>query len=557
MIEFSHDEHFIYLRNVPSRDKSMMELFHNAVWSNARRHWRLPKTHYVCIELWNTFPQLRTNERFIRVGKECKDRFNSLLQLRQTITAGGDHDKRLRPYQVEDALYLSSLEAGGVFNEPRTGKTPTTIYTMCLIGGLRNIAIVPASLVPNWIREIGTWWPEAKAFDYAEQYEEFLRYKGASVLVISKDRLRRDVDKIALDFDCAIVDEAHFLRNYNTAQSKAVYKIARRSRRRYALTGTPAVSHAADIIGIFMFLYPNQYPSYWQAVNRYFTTYEVQYARGKGIEIGNVKSHRRKELQEIKAIYSTQRKREEVMPWLPEKQYETLTCKMSKKQEKYYKQMLNEFMASDLDIEDVADGDLNRIARLLDSGNVVDAPNTIVQLMRLRQLSIDPRLVGFDEVGAKTKTIIDFLTDQQEPIVIMSMFTSYLKLLAEDLKKLKLKVGMVHGQMSNKDKDEAVEAFQNGRLDVLLCNIISAGVGFTLDRSNAVLFCDRAWTPAENAQAEDRVCPTSEERNHAHIIYDIICEESVDSRIHRLLKQKKSLTDIINEVGIEALLKEE
>lgn len=230
---------------------------------------------------------------------------------------------------------------------------------------------------------------------------------------------------------------------------------------------------------------------------------------------------------------------------------------MSGKQAKLYKQMRDEFVASATELPKVVDGDLNKVAAMLESENVVHAQNIIVQLMRLRQLTIDPRLVGFDVIGAKTKTILDYLENRREPIVIMSMFTSYLKLLAEDMKKLKLKVGFVHGQMSNADKDEAVRSFQAGKLDVLLCNILSAGVGFTMDKSNAVLFCDRAWTPAENEQAEDRVCPTTEAKNHSHIILDVVCENSIDQRISKILTKKKSLTDIINEGGqkvIEELL---
>src|SRR5690606_34896508 len=99
---------------------------------------------------------------------------------------------------------------------------------------------------------------------------------------------------------------------------------------------------------------------------------------------------------------------------------------------KLYKQMRDEFVASATELPKVVDGDLNKVAAMLESENVVHAQNIIVQLMRLRQLTIDPRLVGFDVVGAKTKTILDYLENRREPIVIMSMFTSYLKLLAED-----------------------------------------------------------------------------------------------------------------------------
>lgn len=548
-----YDDHFIYLYDVPSKERSMMELFHNAVWSKAKRRWRLPKTHWVCSDLWGTFPELRNDPEFVQLGIRCKEEFDRLIQLRKVHVESFDG---LRPYQAEDVAILEHLEAGGIFNEPRTGKTPTSIVLMKRIGGAKNLVVSPASLVPNWIREIEKWWSEATVCDYKTQYRDFVYSKGPAVLVISKNMLAREKGNFDnVSFDTMIVDEAHFLRNTNTAQSKAVNQVGRSARRRYILTGTPTINHAADAVPLLQFLYPEQYPSYWQTVGRYFQTYTVEYK--KAPELGAPKKHREQEFQAIIGSISVQRKRTEVMPWLPKKQYKELTCKMSGKQAKLYKQMRDEFVASATELPKVVDGDLNKVAAMLESENVVHAQNIIVQLMRLRQLTIDPRLVGFDVVGAKTKTILDYLENRREPIVIMSMFTSYLKLLAEDMKKLKLKVGFVHGQMSNADKDEAVRSFQAGKLDVLLCNILSAGVGFTMDKSNAVLFCDRAWTPAENEQAEDRVCPTTEAKNHSHIILDVVCEGSIDQRISKILSKKKSLTDIINEGGqkvIEELL---
>lgn len=548
-----HDDHFIYLYDVPTKDKSLMELFHNAVWSKAKQRWRLPKSHWVCSDLWETFPELRNDSEFIQLGIRCKEEFDRLIQIRKVQTEPFDG---LRPYQAEDVAILEQLEAGGIFNEPRTGKTPTSIVLMKRIGGAKNLVVSPASLVPSWIREIEKWWPEATVCDYKTQHRDFIYSKDPAVLVISKNMLAREKGNFDnVSFDTMIVDEAHFLRNVNTTQSKAVNQVGRSARRRYILTGTPTINHTADAVPLLQFLYPKKYPSYWQTVERYFQTYEADYKRSP--EIGFPKPRREKEFQAIVGSISVQRKRSEVMSWLPKKQFKELSCQMVGKQAKLYKQMRNEFMASDLQIPKIMDGDLNKIAAMLESEYVVHAQNFIVQLMRLRQLTIDPRLVGFDVAGAKTKTILDYLENRREPIVIMSMFTSYLKLLAEDMKKLKLKVGFVHGQMSNADKDEAVKLFQAGKIDVLLCNILSAGVGFTMDKSNAVLFCDRAWTPAENEQAEDRVCPTSEEKNHSHIILDVVCEGSIDQRISKILSKKKSLTDIINEGGqkvIEDLL---
>lgn len=222
------------------------------------------------------------------------------------------------------------------------------------------------------------------------------------------------------------------------------------------------------------------------------------------------------------------------MPWLPEKERFTIPVKMTPKQAKLYADMKKWFTAQDEEQE-------------------IDAANIISQLMRLRQLSLDPRLLDFSEVGAKTKAILEWLDNNREPIVIMSMFTSYLKLLKNDIAKLGLKVGEINGEMTGKQKQQTATMFQQGKLDVLLCNVISAGTGFTLDRSTTVLFLDTAWNPAENDQAEDRVCPTSPEKNHKHVVGLFIAQDTVDERMVNILKKKRDLTDYINEGGWKAI----
>lgn len=333
-------------------------------------------------------------------------------------------------------------------------------------------------------------------------------------------------------FDAVICDEGHRLRNYKSLQSKAVFKLGKKAKRKYVLTGTPTVSHSSNIFGILHFLNPQKFRSYWAFVDRYFEQ-STDWMGHRQIE--NVRKDREQELGELVALISTQRKRKDVMQWLPEKQRSTFHVEMCTKQQKLYSDMLKFFTSKD------------------DTGQEADAQNIITQLMRLRQLCLDPRLLGFEVVGAKTDALLEYLDDHREPIVIMSMFTSYLKLLKPSIEKLGLKTGFIHGEQTNAEKDTAKTLFQEGRIDILLCNIISAGVGHTLDRSGCVIFTDKAWNPIENDQAEDRICPTTEDKNHKHEIITFTCQGTVDARIDELLSQKVSLTDYVNNGGARAI----
>jgi SNF2 family DNA or RNA helicase len=334
----------------------------------------------------------------------------------------------------------------------------------------------------------------------------------------------------SFSFDVVFVDEAHFLRSRDTQQSKAIKSII--AKRKYALTGTPAVKGTQDVYGILEFLFPDKYKSYWQFIERYFDQRENWMGQK---EIVKVKGKRRAELEELVGFSSVQRKRKDVMQWLPDKVHQTIYLEMEPKQRKAYDDMQNWFFTED------------------EQGNEIDTPDILAQMTRLRQICLDPALVNLSVDSTKTKFLVEWLQTNNEPVVIMSMFTSYLKRLKPAFEAMGKKVGMIHGEMSNKEKFASAQDFQNGKFNVLLCNIISAGTGFTLDKGEVIIFTDKAWNPSDNEQAEDRITPTTREKVHSHTIISLVCGNSFDETLNTMLSNKHSLTEIINSGGMKAI----
>lgn len=533
MFKVTEDHVFV---EIPQGYKTFAEEVLNGTYSKRYNAHRFPKNYHALRELAKAFPQLLQERAFVESGVRLGES-RSRLALRKTKldTAG---DNRLRCYQRVDIEYLKTLPAALIGNEARTGKTPVSILLMKELNTLKNLVISPASLIWNWASEFENWDKEMTVYVVSGTpakrkriYDDYHKWKGRKVLIVSKDTWKTDI--LNTNFDTCFVDEAHFLRNPKTAQSKAVFKT--KATRRYALTGTPTVKHAADIYGILHFLYPSKFSSYWDFVGRYFQVGE-DFMGHK--EIGPVKPDRQQELEELVGFISVQRKRKDVMVWLPEKQYQTIPVVLESKQLKLYERMRDDFLAY-LDEDD--------------SEHRVDTSGVLPQLMRLRQLCLDPRLVGFDVRGAKTDAIVEWCDNNREPVVIMSMFTSYLKLLKPELEKMGLRVDFIHGEMSNAQKQEVSNRFQKGNLDVLLCNIISAGTGFTLDRAETIIFLDLPYNYSDLSQAEDRITPVSKDRLHSMNVIKFVCNNTIDNRIMTILDNKKSLTDIVNEGGAKAL----
>jgi SNF2 family DNA or RNA helicase len=204
-----------------------------------------------------------------------------------------------------------------------------------------------------------------------------------------------------MQFDGMIVDEGHFLNSYKSQQSKAVYRIGKKADKRMILTGTPVKNEGSEIYGILHFLYPSRFSSYWAFVERYFKTWDSPWG------VREVSGYKRKEeLQEILDLISVQRKRSEVMQWIPPKQYQTIALQMDSKQRKAYDEMLHMFTVEEADL---------------------DAPSVLAQLTRLRQICLAPELLNIAAPSAKEQFILEWLENNpNEQVIIFSNFSSYL-----------------------------------------------------------------------------------------------------------------------------------
>jgi hypothetical protein len=67
-----------------------------------------------------------------------------------------------------------------------------------------------------------------------------------------------------------------------------------------------------------------------------------------------------------------------------------------------------------------------------------------------------------------------------------------------------------------------------------------------LDKASTVIFLDRAYTVAENAAGRGRIVATTESSNQDCMIIDVVCQDSIDEKIHDILSKKKSVIEVVN-----------
>lgn len=154
----------------------------------------------------------------------------------------------------------------------------------------------------------------------------------------------------------------------------------------------------------------------------------------------------------------------------------------------------------------------------------------------------------------KVESAVEWLTEYREitgkPVVVFAHHQDVLKGIWDALgnSKEQWRCGVINGQVSASDRQIRVEAFQAGKLDVLLCSTVAAKEGITLTAADTVLFVEREWTPAWEEQAEDRVNRIGQDSNSVHAVF-LTVAGTIDEKFNAVVEAKREVIKSILDGG--------
>ena len=439
----------------------------------------------------------------------------------------------LREYQKEDVAFLAPLSSAACFNQQRTGKTPTALK-LIEAKDLRKVLIIsPSSAIFQWAEEYQRWLdrPCIPLVGTPKKRHQLLQ-EWTDGLVVSYDTFKVTQrsegmlkDILKLKPEMIILDEAHRIKSRGSARTNAAMA-CRNIPQKLVLTATPAPGKPEEIFTILQFLHPQEFSSYWRFIDDYFKK-EAGFAAGgrRFINITGFKPGRDQVLQHYLSTISTQRKREEVMPWLPPKDYTQVKLPPTPQQERY----------------------LNELSKFYETEHVI-VQGTLDRLIRYRQICLDPGLLELKGGSPKTDWVLQYLEDYpEESIIIFSKFTSYLMRLAPEIAK-KHNVELMIGSTPVPQRNCLKLNFQNKKFRVLLLNVDVGKEALTLDQADTIIFTDKYPPIGDIEQAEDRFVATTQSRaDKPHKIYEIMIKDTYDEQLYSLLAKRKSETDILND----------
>ena len=139
---------------------------------------------------------------------------------------------------------------------------------------------------------------------------------------------------------------------------------------------------------------------------------------------------------------------------------------------------------------------------------------------------------------------MEMLPEQLEEgrrILVFSQFTRMIALIEDELNSRKIGYSKLTGQ--TKKRDEAIELFKSGAVDVFLISLKAGGVGLNLTEADTVIIYDPWWNPAAESQATDRAHRIGQDK--PVFVYKLVTENTVEEKIIAMQERKRALADSV------------
>jgi SNF2 family DNA or RNA helicase len=533
------------------------------------------------------------------------------LSLDERSEFANDHDEILYPFQIPGRDFLVKARNALMGDQMGVGKSLQTLAAIRAVnnrdsrdvwgtgdlagtgyvkqGAYPALIVCPNSLKRNWEREIKRWLPEANPFviqgsaakrrvqitEAAEAYKAIIIVNIEAMKLHSRlssygsTRLKRcmecetktqpgtpDLKESACEvhekelnripFRVCVLDEAHRVKDAQALQTRAIWNVFHGPtvEYRWALTGTPVANHPGDLWSIMHAIAPETYPAKSAFIDRYA---RIEYNHFGGMSIVGLKPDTKEEFFKILDPHFRRMIKADVLKQLPDKVFMRRDVEMSPKQAKAYKDIAEQLVTV---LEDgtvlVANGNLAGATRLLqfasaycevDQGETPEDPATW-----LVSLTDTPKSSKIDEL----MSIIE--DDPGKPMVIAAEHRQLIDLAAKRMTDAGIPFARVTGGVSADERDAAVQAFQDGKIDHLLFTYKAGGVGLNLTRADTMVRLQRSWSLIDNNQGVDRIHRIGSEVHDKVTIIDLVAAGTIEETQHeRLYDKAERLEEIVRD----------
>lgn len=376
------------------------------------------------------------------------------------------------------------------------------------------LVICPAVAKGVWQREAAKWRSDLKV-TVLDGRGSF-RWPSVNEMVITNFDILPEAPPVAPTGVVVIGDEVHALKSGKTARTKrckAVCTAAREaSGRTWGLTATPLLNRPPELWTILtVFGLEREIFGSWP---RFVALFNGRQNKWGGYEWGQPDP----QVGELMRRGTLRRLRTEVLKDMPPKTRAVMNVTLSPAMKKTCDKALAALAKVGVNLDSLIDKAVSS------SGGVA------FEAISAARAAL---------AAAKVETLLDLVEsyeEQEEPVVVFSAHVAPLEALGR-----RPGWALITGATPAAERTAIENRFQKGELKGIAASIKAGGVAITLTRACNAVFLDLEWTPALNAQAEDRICRIGQTRPVQ--ILRMVANHALDERIIDLLSEKQELID--------------
>lgn len=444
------------------------------------------------------------------------------------------------PYQKAGIAYMAGRTDSLLGDDMGLGKTVQILGLVNADPSIRKVLIVcPAYLKLNWQREAERWLVRPMTIGIATTAKGV---PDTDVVICNYDILSKPVIAQALrtvTWDVIGYDEAQYLKSEKAARTKWAlgYKdkktkeeiAAVPARRRVFASGTPLLNRPVELWPILRVT--GLATSYYQFTQRYCD------GHNDGFGWITTGASNLGELQELlRSRLMIRRLKADVLAELPPKRRQVVELEPeTPEQRAVVREETKAFAALGEGIKE-----LERRAAIARRKKDKD-PDGYKAAVRALAAG---RMAAFTEISelrhrtalAKVPTVVAHVQEVMEGGAPAVIVFAHHRDVADAIAAAFPGSVKVYGGMTDRERQDSVDAFQRGTAKVFVGTIKGAGTGLTLTAAPHVVFAEQDWTPGAMSQAEDRAHRIGQEL--PVLVQHLVLSGSIDCEMARRLVEK-------------------
>ncbi len=330
------------------------------------------------------------------------------------------------------------------------------------------------------------------------------------------------------------IDESTTIKNPEAKRTKNIVTLGKLATYRRILTGSPVTKSPLDLYKQCEFLEDELlgFNSYYAFRTRYAVMRTANFS-GRSVQI--VVGYRNlDELSEKLKAFSYRVLKDECLD-LPKKTFMKREVLLTPDQTKAYLQM-------------------QKLAHAQLDGKMMTTATVLTQLMRLQQITCG-NFIADDGTMHELATnrlpeLMDLLDEIEGKVVIWANFQRDVHRIIEAINKEYGPDSFVdyYGLTPQEDRQKNIKKFQdpNSKVKFFIGTTQTGGYGITLTAASTMIYYSNGYDLEKRQQSEARIDRIGQERPMTYI--DIICENTVDTRIVKALRKKVNIaTQIMGE----------